>query len=179
MNGIQFIKIKSDDELRGHNCGVASIDKMVENSFLPHLLRQQDTYKITYKNRILGFYAIRIIAIECDDADAEFAEYYDTEPVFGALYIKYIAIETQFQNHRIGTNTLNTIIKNANEDSQRLPIRLIIFDALRERIEFYQKRGFQLLKQQDIVGNSETVKMFFDLLPHSDFESIKQRYEEP
>lgn len=177
MDGILIRKISTKEELVGHSCGVDSVDRMIAESFMPHILRQQDTYKIMYKNTILGFYAIQIKAAECWDSDAEFAEYYDCEPAFGAVYVKYLGVDSPFQYCGVGSCALRYIVRTAQEESEKLPIRLIIFKALRDKVQYYLKRGFLILNQEEYNGDSETVDMYFDLMPDEEFERTKALLE--
>lgn len=173
MGSIFITKITSKEELAGHSCGVDCVDGMIASSFFPNIYRQQDTYKIVYKNRIVGFYAIKIKAINCWDSEAEFAEYFDGEPSFGVVYVKYLGIDAEFQGCGLGKCALGYIVSTAYEEAKTLPIRLIVFNALRDKVPYYKNRGFMVLKEKEYQGNSDTVEMFFDLMPDEEFERVK------
>lgn len=178
MDGIFITKITTEEDLVGHSCGVDCVDRMIADSFLPHITRQQDTYKIMYNNKIIGFYAIKIKAAECWDSDAEFSEYYDHEPSFGAVYVKYLGVDVASQRKGIGKCALSYIVSEAYKESKKLPIRLVVFNALRDKVPYYLKRGFMVLKDREYHSNSDTVEMFFDLMPDEEFERIKTTLEE-
>ena len=165
MDELLFRKIESEQDLENHDCGVGSIDQMVRNSYMQHLLGQQDTYKIVFDGKIIGFYAIQIRALNFDNSDAEFAQYYDGDPIFGYVYIRYLCVDKNAQGYGVGTTALEYIVKKMREEHERLPVRLIVFDALREKAEFYEKRGFSYVRSTDRDKVSEKVEMFLDLMP--------------
>ncbi len=166
--------ISNKAELGNHSCGNESIDKMLQESFMPQLCRQRDTYKIIYDEQVVGFYSWFITSVNLENSDTEVASYYDTTPSFGVLYIKFISVDHDIQGYGIGTTILGHIVKEAKKLEKNWPVRLIVFDALRERVEWYRKLGFELLFQSELETESETVKMYMDLMTCEEHNALSE-----
>ena len=175
MSGLSYSKISTEDELEGLNCGEQSIDVMIHEAFFPHILKQQNTYCIRYDQDIIGSFAITVKAIDFENSDKEIAEFYSKEPYFGAFILKYIAVDTNLQSNGIGTIMLQVIIQKAKEAAEKLPIRCLVLDALRGKVEFYKKCGFEVFSERQYESESETVKMYFDLMSEEE-RRIQEEY---
>lgn len=173
MGAISCAKIQEESELRELSCGEPAIDNMIHASYYPHLLRQQDTYCIKYEGKVIGTYALTVKAIDFVSSDKEIAGYFEKEPVFGVLFIKYLAVDKKLQGKGVGTTALQYIVRFALNISQELPIRCVVFEALREKIDFYKKCGFVALSEKELYSESETVSMFMDLMPGFERERIE------
>lgn len=172
MDGISISKITDSNELIGHSCGEPAIDQMIRSAFYSHLFRQQDTYCIRFQGDVIGSYALSVKAIDFSACDEEIAEYYKNNLFFGVLYIPYLAVDTDMQGMGIGTAVLKLIIRFAIEKASDVPVRCVLFDALRRRVKFYQDCGFTVLSKDELNSNSETVRMFFDLITEEDRSRI-------
>ena len=173
MDGIVLSKVKDSSELNGHSCGEPAIDRMISSAFFAHLCRQQDTYCIRFQGDVIGSYSITVKAVDFSACDKEIAEYYEGNPLFGVLYIRYLAVDEDMQGMGVGSTVLKLIIRSAIEKAVEFPIRCVLFDALRRRVKFYQDRGFTVFSQDELNSNSETVKMFFDLITEEDRSRIE------
>lgn len=94
-------------------CGVPSIDEYVKNSYYPTIVQQAYGYSISGRGIVLGYYMIMFREIELDDFPPEIADY-DPEikdRKVSAVHIRYIAIDEKYQHNRIGTATIQAIIK--------------------------------------------------------------------
>lgn len=172
MNGISISKITDRNELIGHSCGEEAIDRMIASAFYSHLYRQQDTYCIRFQGEVVGSYALSVRAIDFSACDEEIAEYFENNLFFGVLYIPYLAVDTDMQGKGIGTAVLKHIIHFAMEKASEIPIRCVLFDALRRRVKFYQDRGCIVLSKDEFNSDSETVRMFFDLITEEERNKI-------
>lgn len=174
IDGIIVAPIESALELEGHTCGNVSIDHLVESSYCAHVCNQITTYKVIYADEVVGFYSIYVTSINVDNdrSEEDVSQYFDKTPSFGVIYIKFIAVDLDIQNHGIGKVILSVIVKNARDLHAKLPIRMIVFDALKDKISFYENRGFKLLYKDEVNSQQETVKMYLDLATLEELNAI-------
>lgn len=174
---ITALLLTDEADLQNHSCGNDSIDRLVMNSFSSQVCRQRDTYKVVLDDQILGFFSWYIASVCLENSDEEVSEFYDEEPRFGVLYIKFISVDSDVQNNGIGTAILGYIVKEARNLERKWPVRLIVFDALREKIPWYERRGFAALSKMELASQSETVKMYFDLMTEDEHRTLKSYSE--
>lgn len=171
--------IEYQQDLVGHDCGNYSINTTVMQSYYPHILKQAKTYKILLSDIIIGFYCISIGSINLENSNSDIADYYHGTPEYGFLKLNYLAVDKSLQNKGIGSTILKMIVVEAHSLCQRYPIRLLVIDALTEKVEWYKKRGFRVLFQkQNDSENRETVKMFIDLISDQDRLIVEKYIDE-
>ena len=178
LEGITYSKIRDENELADHICGEQSIDVMVRESFYPHILKQQNTYCIRYYGEIVGSFAITVRAINVEASDKEIANCFSNTYDYGIIYVKYLAVDHDVQNNGIGTAMLEMIVQKAKVVAEKLPIRCLAFEALRNKVEYYKKRGFEILYESGYEKDSETVWMYFDLMSEEERKILEENYEE-
>lgn len=168
MGSVSCALLEAESDLRNFDCGNPSINKLVTDSYFPHIVKQCMVYKILYSERRVGFLSLSIIRISLDNSDAPVAEYFEKEPSFGAVKLDFIAIDMRLQRKNIGSVIMEYIIQKSQELYKTWPVRLLILEALRDKIEWYKKLGFKPINHLDLHGNSHTVQMYFDLMPEID-----------
>lgn len=174
MGTLCYTLLESESDLKSFDCGNASINRLVADSFYPNLLKQIQTYMITLQGHRIGFCSLSIARLSIEDSDAPIAEYYNNSPSYGALQIDFIAIDKKIHNHGVGTNALSFFVDQARKIYNTLPIRVVVLDALRDKLSWYSNRGFVPIKSSDTEGTSETIKMYYDLMPNEDLSILEQ-----
>lgn len=174
MGALCCTLIESESELGEFNCGNPSINTLVAESFYPHILKQIRVYKLSIQGMRVGFCSVSILAIALDNSDAPVAEFFDKTPTFAALKLDYLAVDEKVQNMGIGSTALQYIITEAQALHNMWPIRLLVLDALRDKIDWYTRKGFQALNKSELSGSSPTVQMYIDLMTDAE----KQRVDE-
>ena len=111
---------------------------------------------------MLRLVTIKESQIPEDDLDLASGVYAMRPLQHAAMEITYLAIDKKYQAQHLGTETLKMIIANIQRISEEIPIRYIVLDSLKAKIEFYEKRGFKTLGEPDI--HSETQYMYMDCL---------------
>ena len=151
-------RVQSEPVLDGFNCGNGSINHAIRDGYYISLLKQAYAYEICIGEDVIGHYRIRIVQISYDD------DYHisSAENGYSAVKLDYLAIDKKFQNCGAGTTVLKYIAGRVEQFSTILPIRFFTLDALREKVSWYQKRGFQLYSENNLTVNSETVAMYMD-----------------
>lgn len=172
MGSVSCIMIDNEAELRNFDCGVSTVNDLVANSFYPHLLQQRMVFKILCRGRSVGFFSVSILSVSLENSDAEIAEYYIDPPSFGAVKLDYIAVAKETQRRGIGTIALEYVIIAARELRKTWPIRLMVLDAIRDKIEWYKTLGFEALSCTELNGTSPTVHMYLDLMPEEDKKGL-------
>lgn len=174
MVTLQCLPIEKEDNTGDFDCGNASINDMLQQSYYPHILKQVHAYKVLIEGTIVGFYEVSIRSIDVTDSDANFAEKYYHEPTYCCVFIDFIAVDQNLQGSGIGTVILKSIIDQAHSLYAKWPVRLVILDALREKIQWYTNRGFYALNSAELHSDSETMLMFFDLMPAQDVANAEE-----
>ncbi len=150
MGTLESIPLEGEDVLQGFDCGNASVNALVAESFYPHLLKQSRTYQVKLQNQTVGFYSLSVRGVSLLNSDAPVAEFYFKEPSFGAICLDYLAVDARIHGRGIGSAILHSVITQARELAKDWPIRLFVLDALREKVSWYRDRGFDALIRADL-----------------------------
>ena len=81
---------------------------------------------------------------------------------YKAINIEVICIDKRYQGKNIGTTVLGYIINNAKEVSNFIGCRYLILDALKDRVGWYENRGFSYFAKEDMKNDCPTIKMYID-----------------
>lgn len=174
MGTLCYTPVSSEEELQGFDCGNASINDMISRSFYPHILKQIKASKISIQGKCVGFYSISILGISLEHSDAPLADYFDGSSSFGAVMLNYLAIDKRIHHRNIGSNVLKYVISEVQSLYRIYPIRLLVLDALMDKVGWYTKFGFVPINQKDLTGPTETVRMFLDIMPDEDKQYIEK-----
>ena len=172
MIDLQFVPIRSLDELLSFDCGNASINTLVEKSYLQQLTKQAKTFQVSVCGHRVGFYSISIATVNAEYAPPALANYYEDEPRFCAVVLHFIAIEKRLQKLGLGTKLLGLIAEQVRELSSNWPVRILYLDALSDKIDWYKANGFQLFAEHQNRAES-TVPMYLDLLSAAEERALQ------
>lgn len=167
MSKLEYKFLQEDVKSGTFDCGVEAINQYVFDSFFATLLQHGYAYQILYNKVVVGYYMIIFNHVRIEDCPDAIAEY--TSGLSNYLYcveIKYLAIAEKFQNHKIGTNVLPTIIKSIKDFALNFPIRLITIDARNDLVGWYKKMGFIEFPENPEWQEGYTTKMYIDCLIH-------------
>ncbi len=169
MGTLQFKRVTQEVEKLPFDCGVASINEYVKNSYYPTIVQHAYAYSIISKEKILGYYQVMFREIELGDFPEDISDYNPgvKEDKISAVHIRYIAVDKNFHGHKIGTGTLQTIIKDVEELADVWPIRVITIDARLDLVEWYERQGFIKMKNNTVGQDIATVAMYFDCMKYS------------
>lgn len=165
MAQLEIVKLKEEVPLKLFSCGNSSIDIQIKQSYYPTILQHASAFQISTDKQILGYYMLKFLKINIQSCPENISDYYSE--ICNDLYsvhIKYLAVDSRFQNKGIGTNVLGYIIKAVNELCIFWPIRLITLDALKEKYDWYRQKGFQAFQESDLHNGSPTICMYMDCL---------------
>lgn len=174
MGTLEYRLIRMPEDTDEFDCGNASINQLVSRSFYPTLLKQTRTYMISMQGHRVGFCSISILGISLEGSDAPIAESFEGTPSFAAVKLDYIAIDKNAQNFGIGASVLGYIVEAARELCRTWPVRILVLDALRDKLTWYLKRGFQPIKSSDLDGDTPTIRLFVDLISLEDAQKIDE-----
>lgn len=166
------VAVENEAELQNFDCGISTVNDLVAASFYPHICKQRKVYKILVREAKVGFLSVSVSSISLAHSDAPVADNYEDSPSFGAVKLDYIAVDQKVQKQRIGTTALKYIIQEARELYKFWPVRLLILDAIRERIDWYRALGFEAVSQTELKSDSPTVQMYIDLMPESEKKNL-------
>ena len=129
---------------------------------------------MTMQAKRVGFFSVSIRGISFEDSDAPIASFYEKTPTYGAVMIEFIAVEKKVQKKGIGTTALSYVVQEAKELSAHWPVRVLVLDALRERIDWYIQRGFAPINTADLTRSSPSVRLYIDLMPEDEQTTLNQ-----
>lgn len=168
MGVLSYTPITEESVLKDFDCGNASVNQLIADSYYPHLLKQSRTYQIKMQDHTVGFYRLSVRSVSLENSDASMADFYWGTPSYGAVCLDYIAVDAGIHHLGIGTVALKSIVQQAQALAQSWPVRLLVLDALRNKAPWYSNMGFDALNRSDLAGASETVTMYLDLLSKED-----------
>ena len=159
-----------DGDVRGFECGNPSIERQIEESYFPTILKQAYGHKIVIDYHVVGYYMLYFKEVKLEDIEQIMGDEYSSGTLdrYVALHIGYIAIDKRFQKKGIGKRVLGAILAELMALSKKYPIRLITGDALLQYHEFYCKMGFC-----DFPGKKNdgiTIPMYIDCMTVKDKE---------
>ena len=173
MGTLKVGLLQEEPDLSSCSCGVDSIDRMVREAYVSHILHQTRCYEISLGNIAVGYYQLSLHKISADDSSL-CTDGYGVENSYYSLKIDFLAIQKKYQSKKIGTIILTNIIKEARSMCTQLPIRVILISALYERVTWYTDNGFSILYPNKRFEDYGTVDMIFDLLTEQEKEAIRQ-----
>ncbi len=162
MGTLQFKRVTQNVENEVFNCGVAWINEYVKESYFPLITQQAYAYSISASDKVLGYYQVMFREIELQDLPEDISEYIDLKDKISAVHIRFIAIDEKYQNHKIGTNAIKIIIKDAEELVSSWPIRVVTIDARDDLVEWYKSLGFVAMSVNTPGQDVATTAMYFD-----------------
>lgn len=174
MGALCYTLLEKEEDLADFDCGNPSVNALVSGVYYPNILKQAKVFKISVQNTRVGFCAVSVTHISVDNADAPIAEYYSNAPSYGALKIDFIAVDKRVHRKGIGTTALAFFVSEARRFYEIVPIRVLVIDALREKMDWYTARGFDLLNSKERSDISPTVKMYIDLISAEDKDKLEE-----
>ena len=114
METLEFERVTQEVETCCFDCGVDSINEYVRESYYPMILQHAYAYCVARRGRILGYYQIMFKEIELDAFLEEISDYSDeglNKNRISTVHIRYIAVDSRYQGHKIGTKVLEVISK--------------------------------------------------------------------
>ncbi len=166
MATIEISKANSEVTL---DCGNASINSLITESYYTTILQHAYCYIVSYNNEVVGAYMLKFTKIELDICPEDIADYRSEicTDCF-SVHIKYIAVDKRYQRNGLGKLILKYIIKSVMQLCEKWPVRLITLDALKEKYEWYLALGFLPFNEKDIDNDSATISMYMDCLINID-----------
>lgn len=164
MSAVEVLKLKDEYITKAFDCGNASINSLIHESYFPTILQHASCYVACYKKKAVGFYMLKFRKILLEECPEDIADF---RGMFGdcfSVHIEYIAVQKEFQNMGIGKKLLLKINRDVRELCKIWPVRLITLDALKEKYEWYQEIGFRPFNESDMENEDVTIRMFLDCL---------------
>lgn len=169
MLGLQ--RVTKDLNGSSFDCGNARIQEQIQDSYLATLLREGYAYEITFKKEhaerkeVLGYCMVKLVTLRESQLPPEELDYYSTvyagRPMeYAAVELTYLAIDKDLQGLGLGTAVLKLLIHRVMEVSDVIPIRYLVLNALKAKVSFYLRAGFQPLGE----GETGTQFMYLDCL---------------
>lgn len=171
METLEFEMVTQEVETGCFDCGVDSINEYVRESYYPMILQHAYAYCVARRGRILGYYQIMFKEIELDAFPEEISDYSDeglNKNRISTVHIRYIAVDSRYQGHKIGTKVLEVIIKNVRELTKKCPVRVITLDARSNLVGWYEKMGFKKMRRNTFGQDGTTEAMYFDCMMYTE-----------
>ena len=161
MGKIVIEKLEHEVPEQVFDCGNSSINRQIQESYFPTLLQYCYAYQVSISGQVVGYYMIRLRTISMESAPKALQEY-ESSLVnnCSAVHIGYIAVDKKYQNNKIGTYILKTIIIQVLRLCQQFPIAVITLDALKDKYEWYRDRGFAAFDERNLEDSDITIPMY-------------------
>jgi len=165
MGKIVIQKLKYDVQSGSFDCGNESINRLIQESYFPTLLQYSYAYEVSVSGQVVGYYMIKVKSVKLEKAPSEIREY-ESSIVHDccALHISYVAVDKKYQNKKIGTYILKCIVAQTLNICQKFPITIITLDALKDRYDWYKKRGFVAFDENELETMETTIPMYVNCI---------------
>ena len=173
MSKLSLRKIKNQSDINiDFTCGLSYIDEYIKNAYYPNICGHEYLYCCYENDEIVGYCSISIREVEDKYIERVSKDYYsDDTRYFATFYIRYIAVDINKQNNKIGTKFLKMIILYMKNYIKSFPVRFIILEALKDKIDWYEKIGFQIIDKEEKNDNK---KMYYDLFGEEEYKIINE-----
>ena len=170
METLCFKKVTRDVESTEFDCGIASINEEINNSYYPSLIREASAFSISRGDKIVGYCAVLFKEIELDDFPEKVSEYETEWKEFkiAVVHIKYIAVRKEYQGKGVGTAILRTIIAKVRKLAETWPIRVITMDARNELVNWYLKENFAKMLVNPTQQEGVSTAMYIECNPFTE-----------
>lgn len=165
MGELVIKKLSYDVPSHGFDCGNSSINRQIQESYFPTLLQYSYAYEVSMSGQVVGYYMIKLRSINIEKAPSKIREF-ESSIVHecSALHISYIAVDKRYQNKKIGTYILKTIVSQVLRMCQQFPITIITLDALKDKYDWYKKRGFIAFDEKELSALEPTIPMYISCI---------------
>lgn len=177
MDELQCTVINGNTNLADFCCGNDSVDALIHKAPYRHALHQCRTIQVCLEGHILGVFTLSISGISMEETNTHMADYYGDSPQFGALRLDYVAVDRRVQNKGIGRRILAYVVTLAKAMYRDWPVRVLILDALREKVAWYSRCGFDVMDKGDLQADTPTVRMFLDLMSEDEKAALDTQLE--
>lgn len=161
MGKIVIEKLDHDVLDQDFDCGNSSINRQIQESYFPTLLQYCYAYQVSISGCVVGYYMIKMRTVNMEKVPEKLSEYTcSLVNSCSAVHISYIAVDKRYQNRKIGTYILKTIVNQVLKMCQQFPITIITLDALKEKYEWYKDRGFIAFSESDLTAPGVTIPMY-------------------
>ena len=166
MGSLEFKLVTKQVGETSFDCGVDSINEYVRKSYYPTIAQHAYAYSICSGDKVLGYYQVYFKEILLEDFPEEISDYQSEikDGKITAAHIRFLAIDKQYHRNKIGTKTLESIIKEVKTFSKVWPIRVITIDARDDLVEWYKNEGFKLMINNTVGQDGVSTAMFFDCM---------------
>ena len=151
------------------DCGNPTINGQIYESYYPTLLQHGYAYRVIVSGSVAAYYMIKLRTIKLENAPEEISEYSSSLiSDCGAVHIKYIAVDTKYQNKKIGTYILKAIVMQVSKMCQQMPITIMTLDALTDKYKWYKNNGFNAFNEEELEKCETTIPMYMNCIADMD-----------
>ena len=136
------IPFTADHNVDAFSCGNDTLDNWLKRHALKNeAIGASRTYVICTDNNVIGYYALATGSVEHEDVPGKVKRNMpDPIPV---IILGRLAIDTNWQNQKLGEDLLQDAIKRTINISQDVGIKALLLHAISEKAKaFYINRGF-------------------------------------
>jgi GNAT superfamily N-acetyltransferase len=153
---LELLDITIDVQLENFNSSNPSLDVYLKiQAYFEHIMHLCNTKLVKINDDIVAFFTMefRTLGIPID---------YD-DNIYPVVCLKCLAVDDRFQGKGIGTAIIQYVVLECKELSKFIGCRCLIIDAIKEKVNWYKDRGFQLVdSEEDLNKYDITVPMFID-----------------
>jgi len=168
LTEMRVMPFKENQDVKNFTCGNRDLDEFLTTAEVMRYEAQGFgwTYLVYYQGGLVAYFTIcndglRVEYLRKTRSFSKSAE--KIVDSFPAVKIGRLATAKGWQNQGIGRNIVVYIAKLALESGAKSGVRLLIVEAKRESIPFYEKCGFELTFETARERRKENRTMFLDL----------------
>lgn len=142
---------KTYDLVQGFSCGNNLIDGYLvqkSNAIYDHRFGISSTTTLVYEEDVIAFFTANCSNLEIPIEEARAIGLQD-DLFVPAIEVKFLGVRKEVQEQGIGTYLLKFIIGKALELTSIFTCRYIFLWAVKDKVEFYEKRYFTLTGKEE------------------------------
>ena len=159
---------RETQKVKGFTCGSKPLDDFLTTAEVERFEREGlgRTFLVFYDGALIAYYtlsndSLRIEYVTHVKSFSKVQEFrVDSVP---AVKVGRLAVSKEWQSRGVGRNLIAMIAAEALAHGQRSGVRLLVLEAKKDSIGFYEKCGFVLTKETRRERNKLNRTMFLDL----------------
>jgi GNAT superfamily N-acetyltransferase len=162
FNELEVRKLSEECNVSSFCCGYDAVDEFLQKEAMSFQNEKLGTTYLWYhRERLIGFATLIMSQLKKNEMHKETRLEVGKE-FYPAILIGQLGVQKEFQKLGIGSMICGWCLGKAHELSEQLGCRFLIVNAVENKIDWYKRRGFQLLPKQ---GNRREKVMFLDIAP--------------
>jgi len=167
LGDIKVTRLSKLYDISSFDCGDSDLNEFLkEDSFRYQGRKIANTFLITYKEKVIGFFSLCTDALKLDVTEKSYYRLSKKPlPEYPAMKIARLAVDKSCQKKQLGRLIINIAVGFIKyQISDVVGCRFITVDSYSGAVGFYTKFGFAVNEHKKYKKKESYVSMRFDLL---------------